>query len=175
MKSKQTIIAAIIAVFVLAGGAIAFQMNSGSDDSASKSMEKSNSEDVMEKNEDVMEKSDEVMEKNEDAAMMSDHGAYVTLADFENDPEKYSDTKNVYFFHASWCPTCRAIDEDIRSDVGQIPAGTTIIKTDFDSETSLRQKFGVTTQYTFVQVDSNGEEINQWSATNLQKALAGIQ
>jgi hypothetical protein len=59
--------------------------------------------------------------------------------------------------------------------MSKIPAGVTIIKTDFDSSTDLRQKYGVTTQYTFVQVDSNGNEIAQWSATNTDKAIAGIK
>jgi thiol-disulfide isomerase/thioredoxin len=100
---------------------------------------------------------------------------YITLKEYNENPSDYSDTKLVYFFHASWCPICRDIDEDINADSSKIPAGFTIIKTDFDSSTDLRQKYGVTTQYTFVQVDSNGNETAQWSATNLDKAIAGIE
>jgi thiol-disulfide isomerase/thioredoxin len=100
---------------------------------------------------------------------------YVTLASFNADASLYNSQKKVYFFHAPWCPICKSIDEDISSDTSQIPSGTTFIKTDYDSNTSLRQKYGVTYQYTFVQVDNNGNELKQWSATNLDKAIAGIQ
>lgn len=106
---------------------------------------------------------------------MNKQGSYVVLADYESNPGKYADSKKVYFFHASWCPICQGIDKDINADLSQIPAGVTIIKTDFDSSTELRQKYGVTTQYTFVQVDNNGNETAQWSATSYAKAIDGIE
>mgnify|MGYP001806930100 CR=1 FL=1 len=61
----------------------------------------------------------------------------------------------VLFFHASWCPKCRALDEDIEANA--IPAGMTIFKVDFDTETDLRQQYGVTLQTTIVYVDDDGE------------------
>ena len=106
---------------------------------------------------------------------MSKHGSYVTLDDYNKDPSKYADSKKVYFFHASWCPVCQSIDKEIVADTSKIPAGVTLIKTDFDSSKDLRQKYGVTAQYTFVQVDNNGNETAQWSATSLQKAIDGIK
>jgi thioredoxin 1 len=101
-------------------------------------------------------------------------GSYVTVADFRANSAKYSSTNNIYFFHAGWCPTCQGIDKEIKTDPAKIPTSTTIIKTDFDSETALRQKFGVTTQYTFVQVDASGNLVKKWSATNFDKVIAGI-
>jgi thioredoxin 1 len=106
---------------------------------------------------------------------MAAHGNYVTLADYSANAAKYADTKKVYFFHASWCPTCQAIQKEIDADMNSIPSGVTMIKTDYDSNTTLRQKFGVTTQYTFVQVDANGDKTDKWSATSLADALAGIK
>ena len=141
-------------------------------------MEKEASEATMEKTDEAMTKSDEVMVKDDTATAetaMIKAPSYTTLADFNKDPSVYKDNKKVYFFHAAWCPICRGIDEDISSDISQIPSGTTFIKTDFDTSTSLRQKYGVTTQYTFVQVDSSGNEVKQWNATTLDKAIAGIQ
>lgn len=61
----------------------------------------------------------------------------------------------VLFFHASWCPKCRALDEDIEAN--EIPAGMTIFKVDFDTATALRQQYGVTLQTTIVYVDDDGE------------------
>jgi thioredoxin 1 len=102
-------------------------------------------------------------------------GSYISLTDYESDPSKYADTKKVYFFHASWCPICQSIHKEIEADRSKIPAGVTFIKTDFDSATDLRQKYGVTTQYTFVQVDESDNEVGQWSATSLDAALAKVK
>ncbi len=100
---------------------------------------------------------------------------YITLEHYTSDQSSYQDFKKVYFFHASWCPICQSIESDILKDTTVIPENTVFIKTDFDSNTDLRQKYGVTYQYTFVQVDNEGNELKQWSATNLTRALAGIQ
>lgn len=69
----------------------------------------------------------------------------------------------VLFFHAAWCPSCRALNSNIESNRSSIPARVYILKTDYDSETELRQKYGVTTQHTLVQVDKDGNLIRKWS------------
>ena len=69
----------------------------------------------------------------------------------------------VLFFHAAWCPSCRALNSNIESNRSSIPTGVSILKTDYDSETELRQKYGVTTQHTLVQVDKDGNLIKKWS------------
>lgn len=134
-------------------------------------------DEVMTKSDDqkTMEKTSESSPTNDEAAVMKNPDSYVTLTSFNADPGAYSDVKKVYFFHAPWCPICQGIDKEISADQSRIPTGTTFIKTDYDSNTSLRQKFGVTYQYTFVQVDNDGNLIKKWSATNLDKAVAGIQ
>lgn len=71
--------------------------------------------------------------------------------------------KVVLFFHASWCPTCRALNGDIEKNLSAIPGGTTILKTDYDKETELKKKYGVTYQHTLVQVDKDGNMIKKWS------------
>lgn len=60
----------------------------------------------------------------------------------------------VLFFHASWCPKCRALDADIEAN--PIPEGMTIFKVDFDTALDLRQTYGVTLQTTIVYVDDDG-------------------
>lgn len=73
-----------------------------------------------------------------------------------------SETENtVIFFHANWCPSCRAADSSIGAS--EIPENLTILKADFDSETDLRKKYGVVSQHTFVQVDANGDMIKKWT------------
>lgn len=70
--------------------------------------------------------------------------------------------QKILFFHAPWCPQCRALEADIKK--GPIPAGVTIIKTDYDSMQSLRQKYGVTLQTTLVKVDDSGNLIKKYVA-----------
>ncbi len=75
-----------------------------------------------------------------------------------------SGRKVVLFFHAPWCPYCQAADKDFTSKVGTdaFPKNVTLIKTDYDSQTALKQKYGVTYQHTFVQVDTSGGLITKW-------------
>lgn len=73
--------------------------------------------------------------------------------------------KVVIFFHASWCPTCQALDADIRAHLSDIPSNVTILKADYDTSTALKKKYGVVLQSTYVQVDKNGNEIQKWSDT----------
>lgn len=73
---------------------------------------------------------------------------------------------NVIFFHASWCPTCRSADENIRTSEASIPQDMQILKVDYDTSIDLRKKYGVTYQHTFVQVDASGELIKKWSGSS---------
>ncbi len=71
--------------------------------------------------------------------------------------------KAVLFFHASWCPTCQALDKELISNISQLPNNVTIFKVDYDSETELKTKYAVTYQHTLVQVDTEGNSITKWN------------
>ena len=90
-------------------------------------------------------------------------GAYLTKAEYQDQMAAREGTSVVYFFHAPWCPDCRATEEAIEED--GIPAGLTVVKVDFDTETDLRREYGVTQQHTFVQVGSDGEELAKWTGS----------
>lgn len=75
-----------------------------------------------------------------------------------------TDGVKLLFFHAPWCPQCRMIEADIEEQ--GVPDGVTILKVDYDSNQSLRQRYGVTLQTTFVRVDKNGDEIKKYVAYN---------
>ena len=66
------------------------------------------------------------------------------------------------FFHAPWCPQCRELDASIRSST--LPDDLTILKVDYDTNQSLRQKYGVTLQTTVVQVDGAGKKVKSFVA-----------
>ena len=108
-------------------------------------------------------------------AVTSSAGTYITLAEYNADPGRYAEFKRVYFFHASWCPICQGIEKEINADMGRIPDGVVLIKTDYDQNTDLRRKYGITYQYTFVQFDNDGNQIAKWSADGLDKVIAGIK
>ena len=61
------------------------------------------------------------------------------------------------FFHASWCPTCWAVEADILENIEDLPEGAIILKTDYDTYTDLKAKYKVKSQSVIVMVDSNGQ------------------
>ena len=82
----------------------------------------------------------------------------------------------ILFFHASWCPSCRGLNSDIEKNIENIPSDVTILKVDYDKETALKQKYGVTTQHTLVQVDNQGNLIKKWSGgSSLEKLISEVQ
>lgn len=125
--------------------------------------------DVMEKDA-MMEKSDDAMQKD-DAMMAMEKGGYMP---YDASKLAFAEKgKVVLFFHASWCPTCIALDKDIRANVANIPADVLILDVDYDSAKELRQKYAVTTQHTLVQVDAAGDEVTKWVGSQNLTALLG--
>lgn len=129
----------------------------------------------------AMEKaSSPAMEKESSPAMdqgdsMGKAGAYITFADYEAKKADYAGQSIVYFFHASWCPDCKAADTALTAPNVAIPAGVTIVKVDYDTATDLKRTYGVTMQHTFVQVDDAGEAVTKWSGKNIETILAEIK
>ena len=115
----------------------------------------------------VMEKDETSMMDKGDTMMVS--GSYEAYA-----PEKIAKASSgdvVLFFRASWCPTCRAVDADIKTNLSKIPSDLTILAVNYDDSASLKQKYGVTYQHTFVQVDKNGNLIKKWSGSPTLSSL----
>jgi thiol-disulfide isomerase/thioredoxin len=81
-------------------------------------------------------------------------------------------TQTVLFFHAPWCPECRAFDQAIAN--ADLADGLQVLKVDYDSSTELRQKYGVTLQSTFVSVDSQGNEVSTWVGYGKDKSVEAI-
>lgn len=76
--------------------------------------------------------------------------------DYSPDKLKNTNRENiVLFFHASWCPTCKAFEENILRE--NIPDNILILKVDYDTEIELKKKYNIVTQTSFVLVD------NKWN------------
>lgn len=118
---------------------------------------------------------DPMMETNMESedSMVESAGVY---EDYSSEKISMATTgKMVLFFHADWCPFCRSLDQNLQSNLENIPEGISILKVDYDTSQDLRVKYGVTTQHTFVQVDENGNEIAQWTgSSNLDELLLKI-
>jgi thiol-disulfide isomerase/thioredoxin len=114
---------------------------------------------------------DGMMEKDESTTMQK-AGVYAAYS--EDSLAMAQKGKTVLFFHASWCPSCRGADADIQKNSAAIPAGVTILKTDYDTEIALKQKYGVTTQHTFVEIDSAGTLVQKWSGGDFANIITKI-
>ena len=71
----------------------------------------------------------------------------------------------VYFFAASWCPTCRETYRDLKANAGSIPDGLVIVVVDYDKSASLKTRYGVSYQHTFILIGSDGEARKTWSGS----------
>lgn len=101
--------------------------------------------------------------KQESSTPATPAGAYLDWSEYDADRAAYAQSDVVLFFHASWCPDCRATDESLVT--GGVPDGLTVVKVDFDDSTDLRRQYGVTIQHTFVLVEPDGNQLKKWTGT----------
>lgn len=92
-----------------------------------------------------------------------------------------SDQRRVLFFYANWCPTCRPADADLRTNETRIPADVRVIRINYnDSETdpgekTLAEKYQITYQHTFVQIDADGNPVTSWNGGDTRELLNNLQ
>lgn len=178
------------AIVVVGGGFLVFHNTGGAPTDGTMMKEEGEmmkQEDAMTKTDDsMMKKDDSMMEKTDDSmmkkddAMMKGDGAMMQKGSYEAyAPEKLAKANSgnvVLFFRASWCPTCKALDADIRAHLSAIPANLTILDVDYDNSSALKQKYGVTYQHTLVQVKADGTLIKKWSGSpTLASFVAQVQ
>lgn len=84
---------------------------------------------------------------------------------------------SVLFFHAAWCPECREEDKNLTAWYSSgVPYAVSTYKVNYDTETALKQKYGVTSQHTFVLIDGKGDKIRMAigpTEADLKNMLAG--
>lgn len=116
----------------------------------------------------------EVINNNNQPKMEStdieDIGRYVDYSKLNIIPGK----TNIIFFAAKWCPSCNQLDKNLQAQRNVIPSNINILKADYDNETELKKKYGITIQHTLVQVDENGELIKKWNGLYDQYELQDI-
>ena len=84
------------------------------------------------------------------------------------------DKANILFFAATWCPSCQWADKSFMSET--IPDNINLLKVDYDTYSDLKQKYSITMQHTYVQVDVDWNEIKKWSGSkNIADILKEVQ
>ena len=95
--------------------------------------------------------------------------------------DQASGTRRILFFYASWCPTCLPANASLNENAGSIPSDVTVFRVNFNDpetdqeEKDLAKKYDVAYQHTFVQVDSQGNEVASWNGGQIRELLSSIK
>ncbi|MCH7493078.1 hypothetical protein IID19_05890 [Patescibacteria group bacterium] len=177
-----------IVVLVVAGGAYFLFNNSNTNEEvmAEEGEDMKEIEEVMIKDdtsrnsntnqEAVMDKESEVVEKDgtniTTEPVTAVGGRYIDYS--EATYASVAGQTRILYFYASWCPICKVADADITSNLDKIPDNVVILKLDYDTETVLKKKYGVTYQHTFVIVDASGNEIKKWNGGGIDLIVQNV-
>ena len=183
MKNSILIPVVIIAVVVVGLGVFMVSQNSQTDSLVQ------NEKSGMQKNTDTQEvikpPKEETMEMAESGAMQKidymipAESGYLEYS--KSVLNKSATNRRVLFFYASWCPTCKPADEDFKTNANKIPSDVTVIRVNYNDpetdreEKDLAKKYGITYQHTFVQIDTQGNEITKWNGGKTDNLLAKIK
>lgn len=74
----------------------------------------------------------------------------------------------VLYFHADWCPTCQATMTSFEARWPEVRDGLMLVIADYDAETALKARYGVTYQNTFVQVAADGSRMQSWNGGGIE-------
>jgi len=119
------------------------------------------------------------MDKDEHQMMMSDQNRYVEYSKAALD--KAANNRRVLYFYANWCPICKPADADFKANSNKISSDVIVIRVNYnDSDTDqeekdLAQKYGITYQHTFVQIDGEGNKITAWNGGQINELLKNIR
>jgi len=101
-------------------------------------------------------------EMDDKDAMMDADASVGVFTPYTEDAIANADGKVVLAFFADWCPSCQAAKKDLNANGDTLPAGVTILDVNYDDATALKEKYNVTGQHTYVQIDSAGELLKKW-------------
>ncbi len=179
---NQTIIMVIIAVCAVLGiGVYVFSQNTAQSDTMMKKEEamKPQEQTVLESANKMMKKGESAMEEENKMDYKMARSRYIEYTD--SVLESTSGNRDVLFFYASWCPTCKSADENFRQNEDKIPADVRLIRVNYNDpdtdqeEKDLAKKYGITYQHTFVQIDSTGAEMAKWNGGEIEELLSRIK
>lgn len=181
MKNPIIIFFVVVAFVILGIGAYTLSQKSSQFDSMMKKDEAMmpNEESTMQPTDVMMKKDDNTMEDNKmtDDKMIDSRYVQYNKSALDN----ASRNRRVLFFYASWCPTCKPADVDLKANSKKIPSDVTVIRVNYNDpetdqeEKDLAKKYGITYQHTYVRIDSKGNEITKWNGGKTDELLAKIK
>ena len=178
---KKSILISLFTLSILIAGGCNFTVEKEVSENEANPTE--NEEEKVENNE----SSDKEVDKDEaDVAKTEENEATTDENSTENDTETQTTQSNyidyseaavnaslasenhtVLFFHAPWCPTCKAAEKDFLANPDTLRENKiNIIKTDFDTQLNLRKKYSVALQHTFILLDEDKNAIKKWGGGN---------
>jgi thioredoxin 1 len=163
--NKYTIPGVIALVVIVGLSAYGVKANSArtSDDAMKK-------EEAMKKETATPDQSEAMMmqhkKEQETMAMTKDAGAAYITYTTEADAQKLITEHGkdvVYFFSATWCPDCQALEKNLTnaSDLAKLGKNTVIVKVDYDTQSALKNKYAITHQTAFVRIDAQGNSVKK--------------
>lgn len=119
-----------------------------------------------------------------DSTVIQDASNPNSLKYIEYSPSSFDtnqSSRRILFFYASWCPTCRPADASFKENEAQLPEDVVVIRVNYNDpdtdtdEKALAQKYGITYQHTFVQIDSEGNEVTRWNGGEIEEVMENIE
>lgn len=166
-NNSKTILAIVIGIVVIAGGIMAYSFSQKAPTQKAKDTESAL---MMKKESETGIKTSIDSSNISDSSVTKSVGAYVA---YSAELAKTAAVKgtSVIFFHAPWCPTCKAAEADINANISKLDPKLTILKTDYDTSTELKKQYGVTSQSTFIKVDKDGKLLKKGSGFTTVDAI----
>ncbi len=93
--------------------------------------------------------------KKEEKDSLTDAAVYTEYSE-EKLAQYKGKQKVALFFHAKWCPSCRAADAEITKGIEGLGDNVVVLKTDYDTYTALKKEYGIISQHTFVFLNADG-------------------
>lgn len=134
-----------------------------------------------------------ILEKNQIDPKTVTTGIYptsktISTADSETDYiafnsqefEKNKSKRRVLFFYANWCTTCRPVNAEFLERANQIPGDVVVYRVNYkdsdtdETEKALAERYKITYQHTFVQVNQDGDAIKKWNGGNLADLIKNV-
>ena len=170
------IVGLVLSAVVLVGGFVFWQSQSDKKDSMVKTEVADSTET------EAMEKKDPSASSGQDGddkMMKADSSRYVQYSKAIFDQSK--DLRRVLYFYATWCPSCKAANEDFSTNTNKIPKDVVVIRINYNDpdtdaeEKDLAKKYGITYQHTFIQIDANGKRLMKWNGGQTDELIANIK
>jgi thiol-disulfide isomerase/thioredoxin len=106
-------------------------------------------------------------------AMMMSSGGKVDFMGLDDASMLAAKGPTVLYFHADWCPSCRADMRQIDARLSEL-GDITVVVVNYDSSAELKKRYGVTYQHTYVQIDGDGKKVALWSGGGVDGILKNV-